>query len=86
MAEFQEPLQKGTNAIHRLNRFRIHLGKNGNGGNVQPQVPVPSGTAYYVHCSYDDSLCMYRFHRDKDCVAWFAEELRGLNRKIYFIC
>jgi len=25
--------------------------------------------AYYVHCSYDASLCMYRFRRDKDCVA-----------------
>jgi len=22
--------------------------------------------AYYVHCSYDASLCMYRFHHDKD--------------------
>jgi len=24
---------------------------------------------YYVHCSYDDSLSMYRFRRDNDCVA-----------------
>ncbi|XP_011859466.1 PREDICTED: uncharacterized protein LOC105556961, partial [Vollenhovia emeryi] len=25
--------------------------------------------AYYLHCSYDDSLSTYQFHRDKDCIA-----------------
>jgi len=38
--------------------------------------------AYYVHCSYDASLCMYQFRRDKDCVAWFAEELRILAHNV----
>jgi len=38
--------------------------------------------AYYVHCSYDASLCVYRFRRDKDCVAWFAEQLRVLAHKV----
>jgi len=38
--------------------------------------------AYYVHCSYDASLCMYRFRRDKDCVAWFAEKLRVLAHNV----
>jgi len=38
--------------------------------------------AYYVHCSYDASLCMYRFRCDKDCVAWFAEELRVLAHSV----
>ncbi|KYN22119.1 hypothetical protein ALC57_05493 [Trachymyrmex cornetzi] len=33
---------------------------------------------YYVQCSYDSSLSGYRFRRDKDCIAWFAEELRQL--------
>ncbi|XP_077260494.1 uncharacterized protein LOC143896465 [Temnothorax americanus] len=37
---------------------------------------------YYVRCSYDDSLSAYRFHRDKDCVAWFAEELRRLAHDV----
>jgi len=40
---------------------------------------------YYVHCSYDTSLCMYRFRRDKDCVAWFAEELRVLAHNVHSI-
>ncbi|XP_071576328.1 uncharacterized protein [Temnothorax nylanderi] len=37
---------------------------------------------YYVRCSYDDSLSAYRFRRDKDCVAWFAEELKGLAHRV----
>ncbi|XP_024889854.1 uncharacterized protein LOC112466153 isoform X1 [Temnothorax curvispinosus] len=37
---------------------------------------------YYVRCSYDDSLSAYRFRRDKDCVAWFAEELRCLAHDV----
>ncbi|XP_036150345.1 uncharacterized protein LOC105835717, partial [Monomorium pharaonis] len=28
---------------------------------------------YYVRCSYDTSLSMYRFRRGNDCVTWFAE-------------
>jgi len=42
-------------------------------------------TAYYVHCSYDNSLSFYRFCRDKDCVAWFAEELRVLTHNVQSI-
>jgi len=42
IAEFQESLQEGMNAIHRLRQLRMNLGEDGNGENVQPQVPVPS--------------------------------------------
>src|SRR5207237_1009012 len=38
--------------------------------------------AYYVHCAYDSSLSMYRFRRDKDCVAWFATELENLAHDV----
>jgi len=38
--------------------------------------------AYYIHCSYDNSLCMYRFRRGNGCVAWFAEELRKIVHKV----
>ncbi|XP_071650755.1 uncharacterized protein [Temnothorax longispinosus] len=37
---------------------------------------------YYVRCSYDDSLSAYRFRRDNDCIAWFAEELKGLAHRV----
>jgi len=37
---------------------------------------------YYVHCLYDSSLSGYRFRRDKDCTAWFMEELRNLAHSV----
>ncbi|XP_018393385.1 PREDICTED: uncharacterized protein LOC108772363 [Cyphomyrmex costatus] len=40
---------------------------------------------YYVHCSYDNSLSGYRFHRDKDWVSWFADELKNLAHSIQSI-
>jgi len=38
--------------------------------------------AYYVYCSYDESLCYYRFCHDKDCVTWFVEKLRNLAHRV----
>ncbi|KYN21190.1 hypothetical protein ALC57_06439 [Trachymyrmex cornetzi] len=38
--------------------------------------------AYYVQCSYDSSLSGYRFRRDKDCIAWFTEELKNLAHSV----
>ena len=38
--------------------------------------------AYYVHCSYDESYSMYQVRRDKNCVAWFAEELRKIAHSV----
>ena len=40
---------------------------------------------YYVHCSYDDTLSMYRFRRDKDCIAWFVKELKNLAYSVQSI-
>ncbi|XP_070529802.1 uncharacterized protein [Cardiocondyla obscurior] len=37
---------------------------------------------YYVCCSYNKSLSMYRFHRGNNCVAWFAEELKNLAHNV----
>ncbi|KYN20689.1 hypothetical protein ALC57_06948 [Trachymyrmex cornetzi] len=37
---------------------------------------------YYVQCSYDSSLSGFRFRRDKDCIAWFAEELKQLAHSV----
>ncbi|XP_029163661.1 uncharacterized protein LOC114935069 [Nylanderia fulva] len=38
--------------------------------------------AYYVHCSYDNSLSIYNSCRSVDCVAWFAEELKNLAIRV----
>ncbi|XP_072765776.1 uncharacterized protein [Anoplolepis gracilipes] len=38
--------------------------------------------AYYVHCSYDNSLSAYHSRREANCVAWFAEELKNLATRV----
>lgn len=30
---------------------------------------------YYVKCSYDDKLSIYKSHSGKDCLKWFRDEL-----------
>jgi len=64
----------------------MYLGEDGKGGNVQPQVLVPSvfSIAYYIHC-IQWFIIFYLFRRDKDCVAWFAEELRVLTHSVQSI-
>ncbi|KYN08427.1 hypothetical protein ALC62_00594 [Cyphomyrmex costatus] len=38
--------------------------------------------AYYIHCSYDDSLSSHRFRRDNNCISWFADELKNLAHSV----
>ncbi|KYM95311.1 hypothetical protein ALC62_14051, partial [Cyphomyrmex costatus] len=38
--------------------------------------------AYYVHCSYDSSLSGYKFRRDNNCIAWFADELKKIAHSV----
>ena len=37
---------------------------------------------YYVRCAYDDALSSYHFHRDEDCIAWFARQLNDLAHRV----
>ncbi|XP_036148439.1 uncharacterized protein LOC118647504 [Monomorium pharaonis] len=37
---------------------------------------------YYVRCSFDDTLSVYRFRRDPDCVTWFTKQLEELAYKV----
>jgi len=38
--------------------------------------------AYYIHCSFDDSLSVYNSHHSADCVSWFTEELKNLAIRV----
>jgi len=80
VAELQEPLQKGMPFLVYADLECI-LKKTETEDTSKYQYRVFS-LAYYVYCSYDALLCMYRFRRDKDCVAWFAEELRVLAHNV----
>ncbi|XP_036146043.1 uncharacterized protein LOC118646698 [Monomorium pharaonis] len=37
---------------------------------------------YYVQCSFDDTLSVYRFCRDPDCVTWFTKQLEELSHNV----
>ncbi|XP_036148161.1 uncharacterized protein LOC118647413 [Monomorium pharaonis] len=37
---------------------------------------------YYVQCSFDDTLSVYRFRRDPDCVTWFTKQLEELSHNV----
>jgi len=38
--------------------------------------------AYYVHCSYDESLSAYHSRRSADCIAWFVEVLKNIAIRV----
>ncbi|XP_025163396.1 uncharacterized protein LOC112590598 [Harpegnathos saltator] len=38
--------------------------------------------AYYVRCSYNESLSAYRCRRDPDCISWFVKELEELAHRV----
>jgi len=77
VAKFQESLQEGTSPVYRIHRSWMHLGED---WFVEPYISTHQvfSIGYYIHCSYDDSLSMYQFRRNKKCVAWFTEQLRNL--------
>ncbi|XP_036143348.1 uncharacterized protein LOC118645749 [Monomorium pharaonis] len=37
---------------------------------------------YYMQCSFDDTLSVYRFRRDPDCVTWFTKQLEELLHNV----
>ncbi|EFN64222.1 hypothetical protein EAG_04529, partial [Camponotus floridanus] len=38
--------------------------------------------AYYVHCSFDDSLSAYHSRRSADCLTWFVADLKNLALRV----
>ncbi|CAG5085001.1 Protein of unknown function, partial [Cotesia congregata] len=39
---------------------------------------VPHSVAFYVHCSYDDSLSRFECNRREKCIEWFMDQLKSL--------
>ncbi|KAK5637831.1 hypothetical protein RI129_000172 [Pyrocoelia pectoralis] len=39
---------------------------------------IPFSIAYYLKCSYDDSLSKFRLYRGNDCIQWFVKELQAI--------
>ncbi|XP_044588748.1 uncharacterized protein LOC123267925 [Cotesia glomerata] len=39
---------------------------------------VPHSIAYYVHCSYNNTLSRFELNRSPDCINWFVKQLESL--------
>lgn len=39
-------------------------------------IHIPHSIAYYLHCSYDNSLSENKVRRGSDCINWFINQLR----------
>ncbi|XP_057324658.1 uncharacterized protein LOC130667184 [Microplitis mediator] len=46
------------------------------------QKHVPHSVAYYLHCSYDNSLSRFEINHSVDCITWFLRNLEILGRKV----
>ena len=46
------------------------------------QKHVPYSVAYYLHCSYDNSLSKLKIYREKDCIEWFMRELHEISQNV----
>ncbi|KAB0804871.1 hypothetical protein PPYR_01841 [Photinus pyralis] len=39
---------------------------------------IPFSVAYYLRCSYNDSLSRFSLYRGDDCISWFIKELHSI--------
>lgn len=49
-----------------------------NCNSVNYQKHTPFSVAYYLKCSYDNSLSRFKLHRGNDCIKWFISELQSI--------
>ncbi|CAD6224471.1 GSCOCG00011777001-RA-CDS, partial [Cotesia congregata] len=46
------------------------------------QKHTPHSIAYYLHCSYDNSLSKFNLNRSEDCIKWFVQELESISHQV----
>lgn len=54
------------------------------GNDVQCEKHVPHSAAYYLKCTFDDSLSKYSMKREPDCIKWFINELSEIAGMVDF--
>lgn len=42
------------------------------------QKHIPYSIAYYLHCTFDDSISKFKINRGENCIEWFMNELKNL--------
>ncbi|KAJ8915417.1 hypothetical protein NQ315_008307 [Exocentrus adspersus] len=57
-----------------------------NGKTVNYQKHTAFSVAYYLKCSYDNSLSSFKLYRNHDCISWFISELKDIafNQEINY--
>lgn len=45
------------------------------GNDAQYQKHIPYSIAFYIKCSYDDSLSKFEIYTGEDCIEWFANKM-----------
>ncbi|EZA55644.1 hypothetical protein X777_04316 [Ooceraea biroi] len=74
---------KQINKFELLNKISINVyTRNGKSGTYPYHHHKAYSAAYYVQCSYDNSLSAYRYRRGTDCISWFVEELKALAFRV----
>lgn len=49
---------------------------------IKTQKHEPFSVAYYLKCSYDDSLSYFKSYTGKDCQKWFVKQLQEIAYKV----
>ncbi|EFA11742.1 hypothetical protein TcasGA2_TC005292 [Tribolium castaneum] len=45
---------------------------------IPHQKHIACSIAYYLKCSFDDSLSKFQLYRNQDCIQWFVKELKDI--------
>lgn len=51
---------------------------NSSSKSIKYQKHIPFTIAYYLKCSYDDSLSKFELYSGKDCISWFINNYMKL--------
>ncbi|CAD6233886.1 GSCOCG00012328001-RA-CDS [Cotesia congregata] len=46
------------------------------------QKHTPHSLAYFLHCSYDNSLSKFNLNRSEDCIKWFVQEIESISHQV----
>ncbi|XP_044586081.1 uncharacterized protein LOC123266116 [Cotesia glomerata] len=46
------------------------------------QKHTPHSIAFYLHCSYDNSLSKFNLNRSEECIKWFVQELESISHQV----
>ena len=46
------------------------------------QKHVSTSAAYYLQCNFDNSLSKIHIYRREDCIKWYVNQSKGIDKKV----